>query len=810
MRLLPASIIRRLHLMTAAMAVLYLTGIGILAHFALGFDALIANHRNADEISRAAYELEINVAEYGIAVLAYLNNPGPAYLAAMADEQADFERALSAYRKISAAMPSAFAELVSLQETYTGAGAALVSLTDGARNLAGQAALDIGSELRVQHARLIEARTQLDRVLDDEIQVAAQSSRDLAEASLYKRVRTTLTVAAALILILALGGIAPVMFGQRLRQRFSQLMSGANLLAQGDLGQRVVVPGGDEITHIAATLNDMAGRLQESNLSYQEMDSLLTRLGRLRINVSESGTVLSVSVESLDILGYAEHELIGSPVSKILKTPPPLATLARLAQFDAFPALTTQWMKADGSSLPVRMTLTGLGSQHTETGTRRCLLIAKPVAAGEFAGEHFTPGEAIAIVDSAWTTIFADSAFAQITGHPPENIQGRSLMELLPALDLLAVVSYKGDLTHPLQFGHRTPGSGENQARTLSVRIEKLGAGRGNTPHYCVTLTDISHFTHRENKARQLALTDVLTGLPNRRSLTEQLHTLAARAKRNSSKFALLFLDLDGFKPVNDGFGHEAGDALLRETGTRLRQVARQSDLVARLGGDEFCIVARDLADDNNAARLAMKCLAAIAPSMTLNHTEISITGSIGIAIFPTDGHDAEALLHAEVVEDVRGALKEFAVDPSRLQIEITESVTQAREHTAPVLHALKALGVSLAIDDFGTGYSSLASLRDLPIDVLKIDRSFINEIPGNKEQAAVTAAIAGMSRALGIEAVAEGVETLDQVHWLTGLGCRYAQGYLFSEPVPSQDIPALMQRRFLLATVPSRIEQTA
>ena len=422
-----------------------------------------------------------------------------------------------------------------------------------------------------------------------------------------------------------------------------------------------------------------------------------------------------------------------------------------------------------------------------------------------------------------------------------------------------------------------------------------------------------------DEQIQYLATHDALTGLPNRAMFNELLDFSIKSARRNGRKCAVLFIDLDRFKIINDTLGHAAGDALLVEVGHRLRSSVRESDVVVRLGGDEFIIILNEISDRDQAALTARKVLSAVSPGIILAGHEGYTTASIGIAMFPADGVDVETLTksadmamylakengkndfrffepemdasvaahnklgqelrHAlatdefevhyqpivsietrrtvgmealvrwrhpqhglmspdkfiplaeetglinrlgelvlrqacldavewpastniavnispvqfqtsDLVAQVRGILAETGLPAKRLELEITESVLlQYSDKNIGTLHELRDLGVSVALDDFGTGYSSLSYLRIFPFDKIKIDKSFVSEMPQMDVCAAIVCAVANLGRTLDIVTTAEGVETEEQLDLLRAAGCTQAQGYLFRRPCPVAEL---------------------
>jgi diguanylate cyclase (GGDEF)-like protein len=445
---------------------------------------------------------------------------------------------------------------------------------------------------------------------------------------------------------------------------------------------------------------------------------------------------------------------------------------------------------------------------------------------------------------------------------------------------------------------------------------------------------DVTEQRRFEAALAHQATHDTLTDLPNRALLLDHLDLALARADRDTSVVALVFLDLDRFKSVNDTYGHDIGDDLLIAVAARITDVLRPGDTVARLGGDEFVILCEDVVDEHHAVAIAQRILSLIeATPFNLRGSEVDITASAGIAISPggSDAHpeallrDADAAMYrakdagrdrlelfdesmrrraaerlilaeelsgaidnAEIVihyqpcvclqsgkvvavealarwqhpergllaptefiglaEDtglivglglrvlsdacaqakqwlddygpdaprvhvnlsarqltapnlsllVRSVLEATGLTADRLCLEITESVLMEDAPTViDAVRRLKDIGVSLAIDDFGTGYSSLSYLRRFPVDVLKVDQSFVDGLGPDSDDSAIVAAIVNLARILDLEAVAEGVETPDQLALLRELGCAAAQGYLFARPVPAGELAPLLQTRF-------------
>ncbi len=441
---------------------------------------------------------------------------------------------------------------------------------------------------------------------------------------------------------------------------------------------------------------------------------------------------------------------------------------------------------------------------------------------------------------------------------------------------------------------------------------------------------DISARKVAEDRVQYLATHDSLTGLPNR-TIFAQLASLAiGSARRRNGQVAVLFVDLDRFKSINDSLGHDAGDVLLREMASRFRESVRGSDIVARLGGDEFVVLLPEVSDQMQAAVVARSLLSAAMRPVEIHHQECRVTASIGICLHPQAGQDDRAVLqHADLamyaakeegknnyqfyspamqartagrlaietqlrqalernefslqyqakveldtdaitgveallrwtnpelgavppvqfvpiaeetglivpigrwvlrtacaqnvrwvqeglppvricvnlsmgqledpglIEDIRATLAQTGLAPDLLELELTESmIMHNSERAVRILTDIKSLGVRLAIDDFGTGYSSLANLKRFPIDTLKVDRSFIRQLPRDAEDRAIAEAIIAMAKTLSLTIVAEGVETEEQKAFLRERACDEMQGFYFSTPVQPEEFAALLRKQ--------------
>ena len=452
---------------------------------------------------------------------------------------------------------------------------------------------------------------------------------------------------------------------------------------------------------------------------------------------------------------------------------------------------------------------------------------------------------------------------------------------------------------------------------------------------------DVTQLKNAEEEIRLLAFYDGLTGLANRMLFMDRLDQEIASSKRHKNNFALLFLDLDQFKRINDTFGHHIGDLLLKKVSETLQRCIRCSDtasrpvnddsgsLIARLGGDEFIILIADIREPENAAIVARRMLHEMPTAYKLEGHEVSVTASIGISVFPSDGEDAETLLqHADsamyhakesgrnncqfykeslnvaalerfcleqdiksalereefilyyqpqvefstynivgaealirwlhpqkgmippdkfipiaeesgliidinkwvvqtackqntkwtqagfnpiriavnlsgyqlanqnIIEVIRDALQEADLEAKNLEVEITENVLmQDTKDTVWILQQMRDLSIRVALDDFGTGFSSLSYLTSFPVDIIKIDRSFVMGCTLQKNNRVIIRAIIAMGHSLGMKVVAEGIETEEQLELIKGFGADEGQGFYFSPPVSEEEFAKLLMR---------------
>ncbi len=531
--------------------------------------------------------------------------------------------------------------------------------------------------------------------------------------------------------------------------------------------------------------------------------------------------------------------------------------------------------------------------------------------------------EAVAVIDLEFRFISVNPAFSRITGYSEEEVIGQNSQLLDSSQHNTDFYRRVRDILE--RTGHW---AGEMWQRRKDseeflgwVEMSEVRDTQGMRSHFVAVLNDITDKKRAEQELRYLANYDTLTGLPNRALLSERLGRAMVRARRQETRVAVLFLDLDRFKDINDSLGHAAGDRLLKAAATRLQATVSASDTVARLGGDEFTVVLEDVESLPAVERMAREILNAFSMPLEVDERhDVNITPSLGISLYPdhalvptdllkfadtamyqakaegrntyqiyNETMDAESRRRATVLASLRKALDrgefrlvyqprmsladgritgveallrwysaelgeispmvfiplaeesglilqigEWVMDEAcqtlkrwrnhglteisiginvsvlqllrgnlpkhlsqvletsgipanRIELEVTESmVMQNAEQTTAVLNELRAVGASLAIDDFGTGYSSLVYLKRLPIDTLKIDKEFIGDLTRDPDDEAITATIITMGHSLGLNVIAEGVETEQQLSYLREQGCDEIQGYWLSPPIDS------------------------
>ncbi|MGD9940094.1 MAG: putative bifunctional diguanylate cyclase/phosphodiesterase [Clostridia bacterium] len=533
--------------------------------------------------------------------------------------------------------------------------------------------------------------------------------------------------------------------------------------------------------------------------------------------------------------------------------------------------------------------------------------------------------EGIIITDVSGTIQEVNNAYLMMTGFNREDLLGKNprIMKSNRHDHGFFKDMWHAILNHGRWEGEIWDRKKDGTLYPKWLSIDTIRDAQGNAERYVGINADITRIKQTEENLNKMAFFDSLTGLPNRVLFRDRFGQALSRAQRSRSRVALLYLDLDHFKHVNDSLGHHAGDILLCEASTRILAQVRETDTVCRLGGDEFTVILENITASEDAATVAQKIIECLMESFTIEDSEVFVGTSIGIALFPFDGDTpeelskradaamydakehgrgqlrfasgesgksskkrletetglrkglelgeffieyqpqvsagaatsdssqgiigAEALVRwrpqgssvvypdefiqiaeesgliiplgarillescieakrwmdagrplvisvnasqvqferGRIIEQVSDALKASNLPPQLLKIEITESIfSRNMKRMADIMHELKNMGVSLALDDFGTGYSSLRYIDKLPFDTLKIDKAFIQSIDSRYEGGEIATAIVSLARSFGMESIAEGVETPEQLDALRSRGCDTIQGFFVSKPL--------------------------
>lgn len=542
--------------------------------------------------------------------------------------------------------------------------------------------------------------------------------------------------------------------------------------------------------------------------------------------------------------------------------------------------------------------------------------------------------DAITILDTGFHILAVNKAFSIITGYSFEDV-AKSLPSFIQESDGTFSVQnvelqiFDKGYWHGEIIGKRK----NNDIYVKDIDLNPVYGKNEVLTHYVCVFSDITEKKKSEKELWTMANYDILTKLPNRAYFRETLESAILNSTKANGLVALLFIDLDKFKQVNDTLGHDAGDELLNKVALLLSKSIRKKDTVARLGGDEFAIILEGVNSKENVKSIAKKIIAEFTKGITIQENTTGVGASIGISFYPNDAKSTELLVHCadtamysakttggnlyhfyhptmddhvnrrnQIEQELIKALKENSlslyyqpqlnintgkvvsfealsrwfhpelgfispdefipiaeetgliaelglnvfnqackqlkiwhqqghsdirmainispkqflltdihidiahsieyhkIDAKYLELELTESlIIEDPKKIISMLNTLKSIGVRLSIDDFGTGYSSLSYLSKFPLDLLKIDKSFVQQVSKDKRGLALTKAIIGIAKSLDLEVIAEGVETVEQLNMLKKLGCDYIQGYYYSAAIPSKEADLLLERHLNL-----------
>jgi diguanylate cyclase (GGDEF)-like protein/PAS domain S-box-containing protein len=710
-----------------------------------------------------------------------------------------------------------------------------------------------------------------------------------------------------------------------------------------------VISGKSEFSLLARDFNSFAGDTQQliddladanDSLEVREqyITAILNGVPEAILTLTPLGIIESTNPRADRILSAEKHSLIGLNITQIFAEGQDIEYLADVVNKQSFgQEHEFEGIALDGKAFSMGISLSLVSSLDKDFW----VCVISDITALKQAEENLrtTSSELDTILENAMvgiafikdkTILRVNHKFEELFSCLREEIAGQSTRVLYPsdeACDRLREQAY-GVLEQGDNFEGQVElvrQNGETFWCALSMKAIDPNQPQEGT---IWLFEDVTAQRESEQRLRKLASFDSLTGLPNRTLFNDRLEHALHKTHRTSGTLAVFFLDLDHFKNINDSLGHKAGDLLLCEVATRLKLCIREGDTVARLGGDEFTIILEEVKSAKFVAKVATKILDAISQSYMLDSTEVNISPSIGVSLYPSDGRDvdillrnadaamyhakkhgrnnfqfystemnaqadkrlametslrravendefflnyqpqidvvtgkvvaAEALLrwHSEqwgnvspaqfipILEDtgliatvgeqilrqaceaymsirktvpsdfliavnlsgrqfkggqltsyIQNLLDELGMSAANLELEITESILMSDIDLAVrSLRELSELGITLAVDDFGTGYSSLSYLKQFSLNVLKIDRSFVNDVTEDADDAAIVDAIIAMSKRLQLDVVAEGVETAAQLSFLQEQGCQRVQGFYFSKPLSLDDLIAYIE----------------
>ena len=694
---------------------------------------------------------------------------------------------------------------------------------------------------------------------------------------------------------------------------------------------------GSEQFRVDGIIYDISERKHDE----MRIEALLTEQGAILDNVMfgvlfvRARRIVSANRRAGELFGYGEAEMVGKPAESLFPGRAEYERLDKCLQragglgAGAEVREEIQFRRRDGSMLWLLVSGSALDGARPDEGsiwvfadiTERKLAEEK-LRLSATVLEHIA--DAVTVLDVHGRILAINPAFTQITGYTEMEALGQQSSLTRPGRheDPLYRQMWRDLLDAGFWRGERWEQRKNGEAYLEWLTVSGVRDEADRVTHYVCVFSDITELKQSQDKLDHLAHHDPLTALPNRLLFHDRLRHAMVRSARDGQQLAVLFIDLDRFKNVNDTLGHHVGDELLKQVAALLSGCLREGDTLARLGGDEFIVLLEDVGGGRGAAHVAEKLMALFEQPLTVSGHELFVTGSVGVSLFPQDATDLhmlirnadvamyqakargrngyqfyapsmsgegamrlrlETLLRRAIEKDeifleyqpqveidtgrlagvealvrwdspelgmvtpvrfipvaedtgfisqlgqwvlaeacsqmrrwdraglavpkmavnlsvrqfergsvaplVAAVLQDTGLAAARLQLEVTESVIMNTGDALQHINDLRAIGVGLAIDDFGTGYSSLAYLSQLPVQTLKIDRSFIQDITLEGNDAAIAVAIIQLGKSLDMAVVAEGVETEEQAAFLLRHGCRQAQGYLYGRPLAPGDI---------------------
>ncbi len=642
-----------------------------------------------------------------------------------------------------------------------------------------------------------------------------------------------------------------------------------------------------------------------------------------------------------ELLGFSDKEMHGVGLKDLIKPDEYDGIIAHLRSDVGDDGDThsyeTNLVAKDGTTIPVEIA----ASKTVWQGHKGGMLFVRDISARKSAEETMhklsraidQTADVVFITNRDGCVEYVNPAFEKVTGYRADEVIGKTpdmLKSGKQGPEFYANVwkeIQSGNVYNDIFVNKRKHGGLYYQEQTITP----LTNSKGDITHFVTTGRDITERMEAQEKLQFLAQHDALTRLPNRALFLDRLNQSLARARWHDRRIAVIFMDLDRFKTINDSLGHGVGDALLTQVGERLLSCLREGDTVARLGGDEFVILLNDVASEDDVTLLVEKLLSIHDRPFSIDGHELYMSGSVGVSLYPGDGEDSGTLMkHADIamyrakesgknnfkffsadmsekafsrltlehslrralenseyvllyqpivnlktntivgaeallrwqdqqkgiifpgdfvplleetgliqevgewvlhracrdaaawskkwgagvfrvsvnisgrqigarsfLSTVNSVIRDTGLAPAMLELEITESVLMHDlEACLELLRELHARGIKLSIDDFGTGYSSLSYLKRLPIQTVKIDRSFIADAATDSDDNSIVEAAVAMAHGLKLNVIAEGVENMDQLAVLKKYGCDEAQGYLFSRAVSAGKLSRLVSKR--------------
>ena len=676
--------------------------------------------------------------------------------------------------------------------------------------------------------------------------------------------------------------------------------------------------------HVLA--EQMMGQMAEHAEKDRLLATVVEQVKEAVITTDMSGYITTWNPAATQMFGYSNEEILGQSVGRLFFHQPDAGNCTKFT--DTFTADEVATLETKQGQ--ILYTAIGETPLMDESGVQYGnITVVRDVTEEKQIHDQLTlwgmvfkhSGEAIMISNGNNEIISVNKAFSKITGYSDEDVLGKNPRVLASGKhdegfykamwgQLKEKGIWKGEVWNKRKDGSIYP---------EWLTITTLSDSSGGICNYIGIFSDATLFKEKEAHIEHLAHHDALTGLPNRLLLEDRLQQAIAHAHRRKSIVAVMFIDLDRFKTINDSLGHHAGDLLLKEIAERLLKITREDDTVSRQGGDEFIVILNEINSINDVVIVSEKLIDELSRECVIEDQSLRVTPSIGISLFPDDGKEGheliknadtamyhakdmgranfqfytsklnqvlsqrlqlerdlhiavekkdfqlylqpqvcfadESVLGAEVLlrwhhperglvspaefiplaEDlnlikeigsfvleeslkilaswqksslsgltlsvnvsahqlddakftsqVKTLLAQFEIPPERLKIEITETGLM-RDVTTSIkqLIDIQKLGVQVSVDDFGTGYSSLSYLKRFPINELKIDKAFVQDVNENPHDADICRVIIALAETLGLSVIAEGVEEASQVEFLQAAGCNRAQGYLYSPPVP-------------------------